>query len=320
MKGTSAMSGSIRLLATLALGAALTACTVDDGADADDAAEASEQSGMAGPPERLADIGLQTPESVLHDADADVYLVSNINGAPLEHDDNGFISRLTPEGQVVELKWIDGAAANVRLSAPKGMTISGSRLLVTDIDTIRAFDLASGEPIASWGVSGATFLNDLVTGPDGTVYVSDTGMRAGQGGFEPSGSAAVYRLGEDGTSTRIAGGDELLNPNGLAVGPDGLIAVTFGGDRALRLDSAGTVSDMATLPGDQLDGIVRTRGGDLLISSWGASAVYRVDAQGNAESIVDGVQSPADIGYDAQRNRLLIPLFMEDAIVIRDLE
>src|SRR5262249_7581594 len=34
--------------------------------------------------------GFSTPESVLYDADGDVYLVSNINGKPAEADDNGF--------------------------------------------------------------------------------------------------------------------------------------------------------------------------------------------------------------------------------------
>src|SRR4051812_13349001 len=40
--------------------------------------------------------GVQTPESVLYDADSDVYLVSNINGAPLDADDNGYIMRISP--------------------------------------------------------------------------------------------------------------------------------------------------------------------------------------------------------------------------------
>ena len=39
-----------------------------------------------------------TPESVLYDAEQDVYFVSNINGAPGTADDNGYISRLPAEG------------------------------------------------------------------------------------------------------------------------------------------------------------------------------------------------------------------------------
>jgi hypothetical protein len=43
--------------------------------------------------------GLAIPESVLYDAAADVYLVSNINGSPLEKDNNGYISIFTPDGK-----------------------------------------------------------------------------------------------------------------------------------------------------------------------------------------------------------------------------
>src|SRR5688572_19107722 len=39
--------------------------------------------------------GLATPESVLHDPDADIYLVANINGSPLEADDNGYIAKVS---------------------------------------------------------------------------------------------------------------------------------------------------------------------------------------------------------------------------------
>src|SRR5688500_17235795 len=41
--------------------------------------------------------GFQTPESVYYWADQDVYLVSNIHGTPVDADDNGFISKVSPE-------------------------------------------------------------------------------------------------------------------------------------------------------------------------------------------------------------------------------
>ena len=40
---------------------------------------------------------LQTPESVLYDAQQDVYFISNINGQPLAVDNNGYISRVNPD-------------------------------------------------------------------------------------------------------------------------------------------------------------------------------------------------------------------------------
>src|SRR5262249_57870813 len=72
----------------------------------------------------VKDVGLATPESILYDAAADLYLVSNINGGPAEVDDNGFISRVTPDGKVAALKWIDGAKPDVKLHAPKGKASS----------------------------------------------------------------------------------------------------------------------------------------------------------------------------------------------------
>ena len=71
----------------------------------------------------IADAGFSTPESVLHDAASDVYLVSNINGNPLDVDGNGSISRVSFDGTVAQLKWIEGGANGVTLNAPKGMAI-----------------------------------------------------------------------------------------------------------------------------------------------------------------------------------------------------
>ena len=67
----------------------------------------------------MTEVGFSTPESVLHDTQADVYLVSQIHGMPLDPDGDGFISRVSPDGQVAELRWIDGRAEGVTLNAPK---------------------------------------------------------------------------------------------------------------------------------------------------------------------------------------------------------
>ena len=64
--------------------------------------------------------GLSTPESVLYDADADRYLVSNINGKPDGKDNNGFISVLSPDGTTTTPKWIEGGKDKVKLDAPEG--------------------------------------------------------------------------------------------------------------------------------------------------------------------------------------------------------
>ena len=38
-----------------------------------------------------------------------------------------------------------------------------------------------------------------------------------------------------------------------------------------------------------------------------------------SEVVVSDVEAPADIGYDSRRNRVLIPLFQGDAVVIQPL-
>ena len=90
--------------------------------------------------------GLATPESIIHDDAADVYLVSNVNGQPTALDGNGFISRLAPDGKVENLRWVEGGKNQVTLNAPKGIGIMGDAIYVSDIDTVRIFDRKTGAP------------------------------------------------------------------------------------------------------------------------------------------------------------------------------
>ncbi len=261
-------------------------------------------------------VGFATPESVLHDPQADLYIVSNINGSPLGQDGNGFISRLSPSGDVLELKWIDGTAEGVTLHAPKGMGIAGDTLFVADINHVRLFHRVSGAPLGERAVPGATFLNDIAVGPDGTVYVTDTGLRAGPDGFRDSGTDALYRFDDD-RAVAIATGAGLGRPNGIVVAPDGVIVVTFGSGTVYRIDPAtGQRTNMPIPDQGQLDGVIRLSDGTLLISSWAAQAIYRLSPEGRYEVLVENVPAPADIGYDRGRRRVLIPLFMDDKVLI----
>lgn len=267
-------------------------------------------------PITVADVGFRTPESVLHDAVADVYLVSNINGNPSAVDSNGFISRLAPDGSVVELRWIDGSREGVTLHAPKGMAIRGDTLFVADITAVRLFERTTGAALGSWVVPGASFLNDLVVDFAGVLYASDTGVRAGAEGFEPTGTDAVFRF-SDGTPERLTAGDALGRPNGLAAAAGRLVLVTFGTGAILHIDpSSGQTSGFPTPPAGQLDGVVDIDDGSLLVSSWEGQAVYRVAPGAQYTTVVEGVEAPADIGYDRKRRRLLIPLFTTDRVQI----
>jgi hypothetical protein len=258
--------------------------------------------------------GLQTPESVLYDADQDVYFISNINGAPLAVDHNGYIARVNAETLKVEPKWIDGSKPDSTLNAPKGMAIVGDDLYVADITTVRKFDRKSGAPKGEIPLKGTTFLNDLVA--DGTtVYVSDSGLDAA---FKTTKTDAIWKISGN-KGQKIASGPELKAPNGLEMMNGKLWVVTFAGKELYPLEN-GKKGTVTTLPSGSLDGLVAMSDGSFLVSSWDAKAVFRGKPGGLFTTVIQNVDSPADIGYDAKRHRLLVPHFMESRVTIHPIE
>jgi sugar lactone lactonase YvrE len=269
----------------------------------------------------VKDVGLMTPESVLHDTVADVYLVSNINGGPLANDDNGFITKVGPDGVVQQLKWIDGASSAVTLNAPKGMAIRGDTLYVADIDCVRRFLRTTGAAHGDICMEGVTFLNDLATDSLGTLYVSDSGLKADTGNaLMPSGTDAVWRFTPGGDTGKVIEGSVLGGPNGIAFrGQDGFV-VTFGSGEIYQIGPNNNRNIVLPGAADRaLDGIVFTRDGGYLFSSWGDRAVHRVDSAGLTSRVLEDVEAPADIGYDAKRDRVLVPLFNTNEIRIKPL-
>jgi hypothetical protein len=59
--------------------------------------------------------------------------------------------------------------------------------------------------------------------------------------------------------------------------------------------------------------------GSFAFSAWGDSSVYIVGSTGSVRRAITNVEAPADIGYDSRRNRLLIPLFNQNAVIIHSL-
>ncbi|XYH98509.1 hypothetical protein ACMHYB_01730 [Sorangium sp. So ce1128] len=58
--------------------------------------------------------------------------------APASSCPNGFISALSPDGQVTNLKWIEGGEDKVKLDAPTGSAIVKGVLYVADLATTGA--------------------------------------------------------------------------------------------------------------------------------------------------------------------------------------
>lgn len=263
--------------------------------------------------------GFLTPESVLHDAVQDIYFVSNINGSPTAKDNNGFISRVRPDGAIENLKFAEGGHNGVVLNAPKGLALRGDTLWVADIDVVRSFDAKTGAPRDTLSLAGlgAVFLNDIATAPTGALYITDTGIRFDDvGNVLHPGPDRIFRLAPDRQVTVAVRGDTLGRPNGITLDSVGkrFIVVQFGGRAVLSWkpgDKAPTV--IAKGPGGY-DG-VEIAGNRILVSSWSDSTVSSYES-GQEVKVITGVPSPADIGYDAKRRRVLIPIFTGNRVEI----
>jgi sugar lactone lactonase YvrE len=266
--------------------------------------------------------GFSTPESVLHDSVQDIYFVSNINGSPTAKDNNGFISRLRPDGAIENLKFIEGGRAGATLNAPKGLAVFGDTLWVADIDMVRGFNARTGALVDSVKLDSAVFLNDVAIAPTGAIYITDTGIRFDDvSNVLHPGPDRVYRIGPDRKVTVAARADSLGWPNGITVDQMGkrFIIVSFGAAKTVLAWKPGDRSAHAIAKGPgQFDG-VEMAGARLLVSSWADSTVSAYET-GQEVKVITGVPTPADIGYDAKRNRVLIPIFGGNRVEVWQLQ
>lgn len=262
------------------------------------------------PPELVAGIdGFSGPEAVRYDAEQDVYFVGNFNGAGGAIDDNGFISRVRPDGRVEQLRFIAGGTNGVTLHAPRGMTITGDTLWVADVDAVRAFQRRSGAPLASVSFRGVDvgFLNDVAPGPDGSIYVTDTGRNR------------IYRVA--GVTASVAAADSALDsPNGITWDParSRMIVAPFGGSRSLLAWSPGsTEMRMAgsSATGARFDGVEVRQNGSILVASQADSSIHLFRG-GEGRALFKVAGRPADIAYDTRRNRVIVPYVARNRIEI----
>jgi hypothetical protein len=268
-------------------------------------------------PTRLhAAAGFSTPEGVVHDTVADAYFVSNINGSPAAKDGNGFISRLRPDGTVDSLRFIAGGRGGVTLNAPKGIAIAGDTLWVADIDALRAFDRQTGAPIRSVAFGRrAQFLNDVAVGPDGAVYVSETGVRfTGAGGMEPTGTAGVFRVGARDAIELVARDTALAAPNGITAHAGRMLLGSFAGPRIFAWTEGQEGLAPIGLSIGGIDGLEVLDDGRVIASTWEDSSIVVIGE--SATRLIPGLPSPADFAVDRGRRRIIVPLFNENRVEI----
>ena len=272
-------------------------------------------------PGRTATVeGFKTPESVRYDSAGDVFYVSNINGSPVAKDNNGFISRMKPDGTIDSLQLIAGGRDGVTLNAPKGLALIGDTLWVTDIDAVRAFNVKTGAVVATVDLISfkAIFLNDICVGGDGALYVTDSGLQPrGASMVHVPGGDKIFRIDATHHATIALASDSLHWPNGIAWDASGKRFIIVPYDKVPQILAwrPGTAQPVIIGYGPgQFDGVEILADRRLIVTSWADSTVSI--RNGNVRQAIKDLPSPADIGIDTRRMHLAVPLLTKDRVEI----
>lgn len=248
--------------------------------------------------DRVAGIdGFSGPEAVRYDPAQDVYFVSNFTGGGNDRDADGFISRVSAEGGIDSLRFMTGTEAHP-LHAPRGMYITGDTLWAADVDGVHGFNRISGEQLAFVDFTSFEpgFLNDVVQGTDGNLYVTDTGK------------SVVYQI-KNGTPSVYV---ESLPapPNGITLDPGSkkLILALWEGHKvfySFGIDKPQTEQFAEAESGGNFDGIEFVEGRLIAASQQDSSLHLLYD--GSDRIIIHTPGRPADIGIDTKRMHVAVP-------------
>lgn len=236
------------------------------------AACAQEAPPAAAPPQapRLEQIwrigGFANPESAALSADGTFLYVTNVNGEGDARDGNGFISRVSTSGEMLQRDFATG------LDGPKGIMLGGDALYVADIHQMVVLDAATGAIRRRVPAPGAAFLNDLTFAPSGEVLIAD------------SGGSRIYAIASDAAEIWLE--HELLESiNGFLPEPSRLLVTTMAG-RLLAIDYETRAITVLAENLANADGIAAISGGRYLVSEW-PGQMFVVSPDGSHETILD---------------------------------
>ena len=253
--------------------------------------------------------GLIAPESVVRDAARHELYVSNMGG----HDKtspkgDGFISRVSVDGKLLQQKWVTG------LDNPKGLALANGHLYAGDDNDLVEIDIAKGQITGRYApTDGPGDFNDCTADDAGNVYVCSgrllTVFRLHAGKFEPwvkldrmvTGGINGLRAEKDrlllgGWSIRDANGQEQV----------GHISTISYKDK--------TVGRLGHVPICHIDGLEPDGRGGYTVTDWLTGDVLHVSSDGQPTPIMKLVQGSADHTYLVDAKMLIVPLMKDNVL------
>jgi hypothetical protein len=252
----------MRLIALFLSAPMLLACS---GPDASEPTDPQTQSATVPALEQLwVRDGFSGPEGVAA-APNGGYFISNVAGEGDAKDGEGWVAHISEAGDILEERFVDA------MNAPKGMAVLDDVLYVSDIDTVRRFQLPGGEALSDIPIDGAKFLNDA-TAWNGAVYVSDSGM------------SRVHRIDGEDASVWLES-DALAGVNGLLGDGARLLITTMDAGALYAASADATLTTIADGMTDG-DGVGVLAGGGYLVSAWRGD-IFFVSDEGDVVKILD---------------------------------
>jgi sugar lactone lactonase YvrE len=240
--------------------------------------------------------GFEGPEAVRYDEELDVYFVSCFVGST-SGDANGYVSKVSSTGDILELKFMTGTEEHP-FDAGRGMYITGDTLWVADHAGVHYFNKKDGAHLGfvDFGAFENGFINDITQGPDGLLYVTDTGERS------------IFRITKD-LEAELVKADLPVMPNGIATLPSGELVLAPWQDGP-DIYQYNTEQDMLSVYGtvagsDNYDGIEYFDDGLITSTQFDSSLHLMID--GKDELFIKLPGKPADIAIDPNRGIVAVP-------------
>lgn len=252
--------------------------------------------------------GFSHPESVVFNEAKNEYYISNM--ADNEAGD-GFISRVSAEGEIIELKWIDG------LKDPKGLLVKDDKVYVTNNTEVIEISIDKSEITRRIEVEDAKSLNDITIDAVGNIFISD------------SGKSAIYLMPGDSANMMIPENKkgeiiEYLNTtrleyvNGLYAHKDHLYAAAWGENtdgNFLKIDMDTREIEKVSKEGiGNLDGVQPVGDDAFYISDWATGTIYLIKKDGELQEVLTSEKSSGDILFDAEKNQLVLPMNFQNSV------
>ena len=247
--------------------------------------------------------GLQ-PESVVYDPVNDMIYCSQYDSQYGRHGKaTGFISRLNPDGEISDLRWIDS------LYAPAGICLYNRKLYILERKTLTVASADNGEIINRYPFpEGMFFPNDIVSDNAGSLYVTNS---AGN-----TGSADIF-LFKDNHFEEWLGSDDLSGVNGILYTGNELVIGNSGRGLLQAVDiKTKNIRTIVSVGASVVDGIEMTGEGRYLVSTALTGNLYLVTEPGEIQRVINAGSgfNIANFAYLEDRKLLLIPTFINGTL------